>query len=376
MFERMQQLEHMQATGIDCVAVVPGPNMVYLTDMHFHLSERPVIAFFPASGGPVLLAPGFEALKIEHAAQRMDWRVFTYSDEDGPAAACAQACAAVGLAGKRLAVEQLTMRVLELSMIQRDAPGVQIVPAEPLLAGLRMRKDADELAHMRRAAQVAEEALARTLEAIRPGMTEREIAAELQVHLMRGGSGVLPFEPLVQSGPHSASPHGAITDRRLEPGDILLIDFGARAGGYASDITRTFAVGELDPELKKVHQIVQAANAAGRAAAGPGVPCQEVDRAARRVIEQAGYGAYFIHRTGHGLGLEGHEPPYIVEGNAQRLEVGMTFTIEPGIYLPGQGGVRVEDDVVITEGGCESLTTFERGLQVIQTKDEYPIPNP
>ncbi len=371
MIKRIQRLTNrMEATGVDCLAVVPGPNMLYLTGLHFHLSERPVIAFFPAAGRPVLLAPGFEAIKTEHAPRPMDWRVFTYSDEAGPDAACAQACAALGLAGKKLAVEQLTMRVLELTMVQRDAPGVQIVPAEPLLAELRMRKDADELAHMRRAAQVAEEALARTLEAIRPGMTEREIAAELQIHLMRGGSGVLPFEPLVQSGPNSASPHGATTDRRLQPGDILLIDFGARVGGYASDITRTFIVGEPDPELHKVHQIVQAANAAGRAAAGPGVPCQEVDRAARQVIKEAGYGDYFIHRTGHGLGLEGHEPPYIVEGNAQRLEVGMTFTVEPGVYLPGKGGVRVEDDVVITEDGCESLTTFERGLQVIQTIDE------
>jgi len=357
--------DKMMTSSVGCLAVVPGPNMVYLTGLHFHLSERPVIAFFPATGRPVLLAPGFEAVKTEHAAQPLSWELFTYSDEDGPHGACAGACAALGLGGKKLAVEHLTMRVLELEMVQRDTPGVQIVPAEPLLADLRMIKDADELARMRRAAQVAEDALARTLEIIRPGMSEQEIAAELTIDLMRGGSGGVPFEPLVQSGPNSALPHGVTTDRRLEPGDILLLDFGARVSGYASDITRTFAVGELDPELARVHEIVQAANAAGRAAAGPGVPCQEVDRAARRVIEHAGYGEYFIHRTGHGLGLEGHEPPYIVEGNALRLEVGMTFTIEPGIYLPGRGGVRVEDDIVISADGCESLTTFERGLQWI-----------
>jgi Xaa-Pro dipeptidase len=145
----------------------------------------------------------------------------------------------------------------------------------------------------------------------------------------------------------------------------LLIDYGASVNGYASDITRTFAIGTLSPELAQVHEIVQAANAAGRAAAGPGVSCQEVDRAARRVIEDAGYGEYFIHRTGHGLGLETHEPPYMVEGNARRLQVGMTFTVEPGIYLPGRGGVRVEDDVVITEEGCESLTTLARDLKIV-----------
>jgi Xaa-Pro dipeptidase len=152
----------------------------------------------------------------------------------------------------------------------------------------------------------------------------------------------------------------------LETGDLLLIDYGAAVEGYFSDITRTFAVGKLDPELTGVHEIVQAANTAGRAAARPGVPCQDVDRAARRVIEEAGYGPYFIHRTGHGLGMEVHEPPYMVEGNTRRLEVGMTFTVEPGIYLPGRGGVRVEDNVVITEDGSKSLTTLERNLQVIE----------
>jgi Xaa-Pro dipeptidase len=197
-------------------------------------------------------------------------------------------------------------------------------------------------------------------------MSEREIAAELTVNLLKGGSSGASFQPLVQTGPNTAEPHSATSSRRLERGELLLIDFGARVGGYVSDITRTLAMGEPEAELSKVYEIVQAANAAGQSAAGPGVPCQEVDRAARRVIDDAGYGPYFIHRTGHGLGLEVHEPPYIVEGNMQRLETGMTFTVEPGIYLPGRGGVRVEDDVVITEDGCESLTTFERNLQVIE----------
>jgi Xaa-Pro dipeptidase len=360
---RIERLsERMEKIGVDCIALVPGPNMVYLTGLHFHLSERPVIAFFPVTGQPSLLVPALEAVKAEHTTQPIDWQLFPYTDEDGPDGACARACVALDLTGKRLAVERLTMRVLELEMIRRDAPGVRAVPAESLLADLRMTKDGDELAHMRQAVAVAEEALARTLPGIRPGLTEREVAAQLMVNLLKGGSSGMPFAPLVQSGPNSASPHGATSSRRLEPGDVLLLDFGAVVEGYMSDITRTFAIGELDPELAQVHEIVRAANAAGRAAAGPGVLCQEVDRAARRVITEAGYGDYFIHRTGHGLGLESHEPPYIVAGNERRLAVGMTFTVEPGIYLPGRGGVRVEDDVVITEEGCESLTTFERRL--------------
>jgi Xaa-Pro dipeptidase len=212
---------------------------------------------------------------------------------------------------------------------------------------------------------IAQEALARTLEAVKPGMTEQGVAAELMVNLLRGGSEGMPFAPLVQSGPNSASPHGGTSSRRLEVGDLLLLDFGAMVDGYPSDITRTFAVGEVDAELPDVYRIVRAANAAGQAAVRPGVSCQDVDRAARRVIEDAGYGPYFIHRTGHGLGLEVHEPPYIVDGNEQTLEVGMTFTIEPGVYLPGRGGIRVEDNVVVTKDGCDSLTTFERELQVV-----------
>ena len=363
---RIQRLgEQMGASGIDCVALVPGPNMVYLTGLHFHLSERPVIAFFPAAGQPALLVPALEAVKAEQAPHADEWQVFSYTDEEGPDGACTRLCAALKLSGQRLAVERLTMRVLELQMVQQESPGVQIVPAEPLLSHLRLSKDADELARMRQAVASAEEALAHTLPQVRVGMTEQQVAAELMVNLLKGGSQGVPFPPLVQSGPNSASPHGATSSRRLEAGDLLLIDFGATVDGYISDITRTFAIGALDPELAKVHEIVQAANAAGRAAAGPEMGCQDLDRVVRHVIEQAGYGSYFIHRTGHGIGLEVHEPPYIVAGNDRTLVAGLTFTIEPGMYLPGRGGVRVEDDVVITKDGSESLTTFERRLQLL-----------
>jgi Xaa-Pro dipeptidase len=355
----------MSSGGLDCLALVPGPNMAYLTELPFHMSERPVIAFLRAAGQPALLVPQLEAVKAEQTPQAAGWQLFVYSDVEGPDGACARACEFLGLAGQRLAVERLTMRVLELEMVRRDAPGVQIIPAEPLLSALRVTKDTEELSRMRQAVAIAEQALAHTLEEVHPGMTEQEIAAELMVRLLRAGSEGVPFAPLVQTGPNTASPHGVTGARRLQHGDLLLFDYGAAVGGYPSDITRTFAVGEIEPELAHVYQIVQAANAAGRAAARPGVPCQHVDRATRRVIEEAGYGSYFIHRTGHGLGLEVHEPPYIVEGNEQTLEVGMTFTVEPGVYLPGRGGVRVEDNVVITADGCESLTTFERRLRVI-----------
>jgi Xaa-Pro dipeptidase len=184
--------------------------------------------------------------------------------------------------------------------------------------------------------------------------------------LLRGGAeSKLPFTPIVCAGPQSANPHAVPGERRLQPGDLLIIDWGATFEGYVSDLTRTFAVGEVEPELARIAQIVNEANQAGREAAAPGVPASTVDSAARRVIEKAGYGAYFIHRTGHGLGMEEHEEPYIRSDNAQLLSPGMTFTVEPGIYLPERGGVRIEDNVLITEIGSESLSDLPRELKVV-----------
>jgi Xaa-Pro dipeptidase len=226
-----------------------------------------------------------------------------------------------------------------------------------------MYKDENEIAAIQSAVGVAQQALTNTLPEIRPGRTERQVAADLTLHLLREGSETpFPFEPIVAGGVNTANPHAVPGGRRLQQDDLLLVDYGATVDGYCSDITRTFALGALRPELRDIAAIVAEANAAGRAAARPGVTADAVDRAVRSVIEAAGYGAYFTHRTGHGLGLEVHEPPYIHAGNPRVLDVGMVFTIEPGIYLPGRGGVRIEDDVVITEKGCRSLTNLPREL--------------
>ena len=219
---------------------------------------------------------------------------------------------------------------------------------------------------MRRAASIAQDGLTNTLPLIRLGMTERELASELVLQLMRAGSqGSIPFAPIVASGPNSALPHATPGDRRLQAGDALLFDWGAQVDGYVSDITRTFAFGEADSTLSSIHEHVLQANSSARRAVKPGISCAEVDAVARQVIADAGYAEQFIHRTGHGIGLEGHEHPYISAGNAEELAPGMTFTIEPGIYLPGQCGVRIEDDVVVTENGCESLTDMPRELEVL-----------
>jgi len=357
---RIDHLNHLLPDyQLDGIAIVPGPVFFYLTGFQFHLTERPIVAFFLGGQLPALVAPEFECTKISHPDA---WQLFPWRDEEGVEGAFDACCQRLNLSGKRLGVETLSMRVKEYTLLTTFAPNAHIVPADSLIAALRAVKDADEIAHIRAAVRLAESVLEATLPAIRIGMTEREVAAELMVGLLRAGTESVPFEPLVQTGPTGASPHAAAGDRRLEAGHLLIIDFGARVNGYVSDITRTFAVGEAGEEAQRIYRVVQKANRAGREAAAPGVACQEVDRAARRVIEAAGYGEYFTHRTGHGLGLQGHEPPYIVEGNDALLRPGMTFTVEPGIYVPGLGGVRIEDDVVITPSGAESLTAFPRQL--------------
>jgi Xaa-Pro dipeptidase len=220
-----------------------------------------------------------------------------------------------------------------------------------------------ELAAMRKAVEIAQRGLQATIPSIRRGVSEQELASELTLQLLRAGSNPeFPFTPIVSTGPNSANPHASPSSKALSEGDLLVIDWGATWEDYISDLTRTFGIGNLDAEFIKIAEIVKESNAAGLAAARPGVTAGSIDRAARTVIENAGYGHYFTHRTGHGVGMEGHEPPYIRGDNPLVLEPGMTFTIEPGIYLPGKGGVRIEDNVVITHDGAESLSDLPRDL--------------
>jgi Xaa-Pro dipeptidase len=183
--------------------------------------------------------------------------------------------------------------------------------------------------------------------------------------LKAGSAPELPFSPIVAGGPNSANPHAVPTERKLQRGDLVVIDWGAAWQDYCSDLTRTFAVGELSSELRKVYETVKAANTAGRAAGQSEIEAGEIDKAARAVIDAAGYGKFFTHRTGHGLGMEGHETPYMFGGNTQLLNTGMVYTVEPGIYLSGKGGVRIEDDVVVTANGSDSLSDFPRELQIL-----------
>jgi Xaa-Pro dipeptidase len=359
----------IRASNLDVLALNPSSSLVYLTGLHFHLMERPTVAFFTADSAPVLVLSELEMLKVKDLP--FEVKAFPYGEDPAKwEEVFIEAGKSLGLRGKRIGIETLHMRILEFRHLEAAVGATGRRPEFPdaseVVGSLRVRKDAEEIAAMRRAVKVAQDALDALIPLIKVGMTEMELASELVVQLLRHGSqSELPFAPIVSGGANSANPHASPSARKLRSGDLLVVDWGAAVDGYISDLTRTFAVGEVEAEYRKIHAIVLEANAAGRAAGKPGIPCAGVDWAARAVIEKAGYGQYFTHRTGHGIGLEAHEDPYIREDNLQLLEPGMTYTVEPGIYLPGRNGVRIEDNVVITEDGAECLSDLPRELRVL-----------
>ncbi|BAJ63633.1 M24 family metallopeptidase [Anaerolinea thermophila] len=362
-YEKLQSL--MQEHGYDILALNPGPSLFYLTGLSFHLSERPVVLLVPAGSSPTLILPKLEKEKLSQSQIPLQGVFF----EDNPETwqnAFNQASELLQLSHKRIGYEAVRLRALEFFLLMKSAPNADFLNAESIIATLRMKKDAEELNRMQKAVEIAQNALLATLPMIKPGKSEKEIASELTAQLLRHGSDPeFPFYPIVSGGPNSANPHATPTERTLRTGDLLVIDWGASFEGYVADLTRTFAIGKIDSELQKIAEVVLRANEEGKRVAHSQIPIGEVDKATRKIITDAGYGEFFTHRTGHGLGLEGHEPPYIFSENNLLIEEGMTFTIEPGIYLPGKGGVRIEDDVVITQEGCYSLSNLSRELVML-----------
>jgi len=353
----------LQSAGWDCLVLNPGPSMIYLTGLHFHLSERPVLIFFTPDKVPMIVLPELEQEKLKHLP--FEIQAFPYGEDPSQwTIAFRNAAQSAKLVGKRIGVEPRQLRLLEFRLLSDVVPNAEIISAEDSVSKLRMYKDQSELSAMRKAVDIAQTALIAALSIVKMGLTERDLAAELTLQLIRAGCDTqVPFAPIVSSGLNAANPHATPSDRKLSPGDLLVIDWGASYEGYLSDITRTFAIGKPGAEYTQISKVVLEANSAGRLSAKPGIAAEFVDKAARAVIEAAGYGKSFTHRTGHGLGMESHEDPYIRSGNLMLLEPGMTFTIEPGIYLPGRNGVRIEDDVVITPSGAECLTSLPREVR-------------
>jgi Xaa-Pro aminopeptidase len=344
----------------DAVVCFPSTNLQYLSGFVDEPGERHLLLFVPAEGDPVFLVPDL----YEHQVREESWieDVRTWADSDDPREATATVVTDLGLAGGHLLVDD-TMWARFTQDLRAVLPGGTFGLASEVLADLRIRKDDAEIDALRRAGGVADRAMTRVRdlggEAV--GLTEIELAREIETRLADAGGDAVSFDPVVGSGPNGAKPHHRHGDRAIEAGDPVVLDFGARVDGYPSDQTRTVVFdGEPPEEFTEVHRVVREAQRAAVETVEPGVTAESVDAAARGVIEAAGYGAQFVHRTGHGVGLDVHEEPYIVAGNDRELETGMVFSVEPGVYLPDEFGVRIEDLVLVTEDGCERLNDTDR----------------
>lgn len=362
-FEKLRNI--LIDNGFDGVVINPGASLSYLTGLSFHLMERPVVMIYVPEYKPALVLPELEKAKLNSLP--VDFSIQFFGDNPVERlGAFQQAAADLNLDGKKLAVETTRLRFLEMDYLKKASPQTILADGSAVFDVLRVQKDPDEVHAMRTAVDIAQKAFKKLIPYIKPGETEHALANQLTALLLECGSDPeLPFQVILSSGPNSANPHAEPSDRILKKGDLIVVDWGASYHGYASDLTRTLVLGEPSPEQHAIAESVLRANTAGRTAGKPGIPAGDVDRAARHEIEKDGFGSHFTHRTGHGLGMEAHETPYIFAENTIKLEPGMVYTVEPGIYLPDRGGVRIEDNVVVTATGSETLSDLPRELMVI-----------
>lgn len=328
----------LREKGTDALLLTPGADQFYLTGFeHTHAFKRLLALVLKADGSGSWITPQMNEAQVREFALP-EHPVRAWGDGEGYLPALKEA-----LAGVRSVAFDDEARAAFLLDLLDVAPGTRLSRASDITHGLRIRKSPAELELMRYAGKTVDDAIPAAIRFCTAGRTEEEVAELLQAELLRSSQESTIGFTIIASGPNSAFPHHDTGRRKLEPGDVVIVDYGTRYRGYNSDITVTCSVGEpADPEVRKVYRIVWEAQQKALEAVRPGLPCQEIDRAARGVIEGAGYGKYFIHRTGHGLGIQIHEPPFMLEGNEERLEEGMVFSVEPGIYLPGRFGVRLE----------------------------------
>jgi Xaa-Pro dipeptidase len=356
----------MAAEKIDGLMLTGGTSLVYFSGIHWGLSERLFAMILPVKGDAFYVSPAFEEERAREQIAKGPLGgtadVRTWEEHESPYERIAQGLRDRGIASGRLGIEE-TVRYVFSEGVAKAAPTIQITSGTPISAGCRMTKDSHELALMRHASNVTLKAYEAAYRALKEGMTQNDFQGLVQLaHRRLGYTGSAG----VQVGEYSALPHGSITPQVVREGTILLIDGGCSVEGYASDLSRTFVLGKAADKMKKVFEIEHRAQTAAVKTARPGLPCEAVDAAARKVIEDAGYGPgykYFTHRVGHGMGMDGHEWPYLVKGNTLPLAPGMTFSDEPGIYIRGEFGVRLEDDMVITENGAELFTPQSPSLE-------------
>lgn len=350
--------ERMHETGTGLVALGPGSHMQWLLGFHPHPDERPCLLLV----GPEKETFLMPVLNAEGSREMTDVEFHTWSDAEGPEGALTMALKAVGATSVEKVVLDETMRADFALLLLENVPGAGHGFTADTVGALRMRKDEGEYRALKMNAEIADRAMQKAFSAIRPSMTETELAAVVKEHF--SSEGATPAFWIVGGGPNGAFPHHQTGERKLEEGDAIVIDIGGRKGGYPSDITRMAVVGRPPEGYGQIHTIVEKAVQAALKAAHPGVKAKEVDAAARNVIADAGYGDYFVHRTGHGMGIDGHEPPYITATCETVLEEGMVFSVEPGIYLPGRFGIRLEEIVILRADGPEILSSLPRDVHV------------
>ena len=357
-------IENLKRDGFDALLLFPGPNIGYYTGFNIGLSERLAAALIPMDGDPIFLVNQLE----EELRGQKPWftdKAIWMEDED-PIRLLAETMKDKGLSSAKIGIPEEAPWGW-VNKLQAELPNTRLADASEQIGYIRMVKTPQELEWIRMACHIADKALETGFSKLHTGMTEAELSEVLTSEMRKLGGG--QTFPGVLFGERAALPHGQPGDRRLKPGEAILVDMGCTIHGYWSDVTRTVFYGEPNQRQREIYNIVLKANRAAFDAVKPGATCESVDKAARDVIEDAGYGAYFIHRLGHGIGLQIHEHPYIARNNERRLEPGMVFSDEPGIYIVGEIGVRIEDTVTCTQTGCESLTKFKRDLLSYPVKD-------
>ncbi len=368
--EREQRLERaqklMQQNQIAALALIGGTSLVYFTGIRWWNSERLFVCVIPQKGAPFYVCPSFEEERAREQMQQAPGgrqsKVYTWQEDEDPYVLVSQGLKDLGLTTGRLGIEERVTFVFS-DGIRKAAPAFEVVSGTPVSAGCRAVKTPRELKLMQLANDVTLEVYEAAWKSIRPGITNRQVSEWIGAAYEQVG---FPGDASCQVDAYSALPHGSVQPQVLNQGSLVLIDDGCTVEGYESDISRTFVLGKPSDKMKQVFDVVHRAQAAALAAAKPGAACGAVDAAARKVIDQAGFGpgyAHFTHRVGHGIGMDGHEWPYLVNGNGTRLKPGMTFSDEPGIYLRGEFGIRLEDDMYVTEEGAKLFTPQSPSLE-------------
>jgi Xaa-Pro aminopeptidase len=346
----------------DLLVLFPSSNMLYLSGFYDEPSERLLFFILPREGNPVFLAPELYERQIREESPLVD--VCVWKDSDDPAESLRRTVAKLAPEASRVLVDD-SMWAVFLLMLKQVFSGAEFFLASRILKPMRMQKTPEEIRCLEEAGEIADQAFEEVMRLEIAGMTELALAAAVEQAMRKRGAANIAFETIVASGPNSALPHHRAGKRKIEHGDVVILDYGCKIQGYCSDITRTIVCKNATKEIQAIHEIVNRAQEKAVHSIKPGVTAQTVDRAAREEIEKAGYGERFIHRTGHGIGLEVHEEPYITASNRLELEEGMAFSVEPGIYLSGQFGIRIEDIVVVAQDGARRMNHSSHALQVV-----------